>query len=167
MLTTLLLAALLAAAPTDWAAEFAVPPEPLTRADFEEPPKRDAGQVDAPSPEDIRRAAAALQAEMAADQVLATRAGQRLVLSALLCDATQLLVAPGRTTRAARDRLRSQAESAQLRLDVLALTPLACDAYPVERLVGCMGILPAAACTEDDELAAQVLAAERLASVSP
>ena len=144
MTTTLLLAALIAATPTDWAAEFAVPPEPLTRADFEEPPKRDAGQVDAPSPEDIRRAAAALQAEMAADQVLATRAGQRLVLSTLLCEAQQLVVAEGRTTRAARARLRAQAESAQLRLDVLALTQLACDSYPVERLVGCLGLLPSA-----------------------
>ena len=167
MLTTLLLVATLAGPPTDWADEFPPPTAgKMLAADFLDKPKRDSG-VDAPNPGDIRRMAAALQAEMAADQVLTTRAGQRLVLTALLCEATQLLVAEGRTTRAARDRLHAQAERSQLRLDVLAMQPLACDAWPVERLIGCLGILPQAACIDDDGLAALVRAAERLTEATP
>jgi hypothetical protein len=138
----------------DWAAEFAPSP------------KRDAGP-DAPSAEDIRRAAAALVAELAVDEVLATRAGQRLINSAILCQSVELLTAEGQSAAVARRQLAAAGVAATDRLERARIEPLACDAYPVERLVQCLGILPAAACTEDDELAAQLAAAERLASVTP
>jgi hypothetical protein len=171
MTTSLLLVSLLATVPTpateesvaelrapDWAAEFA---EPAARA---------------PSAGEARETATALQADLAADlaadAVLATRAGQRLVLSALLCEAVQrksdtgdkLEVLLTADVLAADKRADRDIESDRERLAVLGITPLACDAYPVERIVQCFSLLPSASCTEDDDLADQVHAAEKLAT---
>ena len=104
--------------------------------------------------------------------MLATRAGQRLVLSALLCEAVQrksdtgdkLEVLLTADVLAADKRADRDIESDRERLAVLGITPLACDAYPVERIVQCFSLLPSASCTEDDDLAAQVHVAERLAT---
>jgi hypothetical protein len=125
---------------------------------------RDAA-ADAPT---ARALMADFDAQIAADAVLSSRSGQRLVLSALLCEATELLTsADTHTTSAGRLRLAGQAESARVRLTVLNIEPLACDAWPVARLVQCLGLLPSLACSEDDVLAAQVATAERLAEVRP
>ena len=106
--------------------------------------------------------------QLAADAVLASRSGQRLVLSALLCEATSLLTSEDtHTTAAGRMRLVAQAETARERLAVLEIQPLACDAWPVARLVQCLDILPSISCTEDDVLQAQVATAERLMAVRP
>ena len=125
---------------------------------------RDAA-ADAPT---ARALMADFDAQIAADAVLSSRSGQRLVLSALLCEATELLTsADTHTTSAGRLRLAEQAESARVRLTVLNIEPLACNAWPVARLVQCLGILPSLACSEDDVLAAQVATAERIAEVRP
>jgi len=108
--------------------------------------------------------AADLVTAVATDAVITSRAGQRVVLSALLCEARALLISGDtHTTHAGRMRLIARQDRARLALDVLAIQPLACDAYPVERLVGCLGLLPGPECTTDADLAAQVRAAERLA----
>ena len=141
---------------------------PWARADFIDPP--DARPLD---PDAARAMAAALaQAAAEAEQVdalLATRQGQRIVNSAILCRVVVDLTAEGQSTTVARRRLAvlgeaaaSRMEHARIALDVLAIQPLACDAYPVERLVGCLGLLPGPECTTDADLAAQVRAAERL-----
>jgi len=158
MLTTLLFAITIAGPPDtpveetvgelrapDWAAEFAEPESPASSAD------------------DVRETAAALQSDLEADAVLATRAGQRLVLSALLCQSVELLTAEGKSTVTARRRLAAIGVEATERLEHAHITPLSCDSYPVARLVACLGLTPPAACTEDDELVAQVRASERLA----
>ena len=131
-------------------------------------------------PAQARATAAALQAEMdaatAADAVLATRAGQRLIYSAVLCEA-QLrksqtedklelaIVAPvlAADANAGRDIVR-----AKLRLQKAGIVPLACNLGPVAVIVDCLNsIVPSQACVDDDELAAQVAAAERLQAVHP
>ena len=107
--------------------------------------------------------AADLVTAVATDAVITSRAGQRVVLSALLCEARALLISEDtHTTHAGRMWLIARQDRARLALDVLAIQPLACDAYPVERLVGCLGLLPGPECTTDADLAAQVRAAERL-----
>lgn len=115
---------------------------------------------------------AAMDAELAVDAVLATRAGQRLVLSALLCEAVQRKSDCGdklevilRDDVLAADK-RTDRDIKRVRDDLArrAIAPLSCDTYPVERIVNCLGLLPSAACTEDDELAVQVHAAEKLAA---
>ena len=165
-MTPLLLALLLAGPPADWSAEFATPAEQLSLADMLDAPKRDAA-VDAPDPETIRATAAELDrefdADVAVDRLLATRAGQRLVNSALLCQSVELLTAEGKSTATARRRLAAIGVEATARLERAHIAPLSCDAYPVARLVNCMGLLPAAECTTDAELATAVRASERLA----
>jgi hypothetical protein len=163
-MTTTLLFALLLATPIDEPVRDLVAPD--WSAEFVASPKRDAGP-DAPSAEDIRRSAAALVAEMDADGVLSSRVGQRLINSAILCQSVELLTAEGQSAAVARRQLAAAGVAATDRLERARIEPLACDAYPVERLVQCLGLLPSAECTENDELAAQVLAAERLASVTP
>jgi len=95
--------------------------------------------------------------------VITSRAGQRIVLSALLCEARALLISEDtHTTHAGRMRLIARQDRARLALDVLEIQPLACDAYPVKRLDGCLGLLPGPECTTDTDLAAQVRTAEQL-----
>ncbi len=125
-------------------------------------------------PAQARETAAALQEEMdadlAADAVLATRAGQRLVLSALLCEAAQRKSDVGDQLElqlttdllVADKRADADIDRARERLAVLAIQPLACDTWAVGRVVNCLSLLPSVACTEDEALAAQVRAAERL-----
>ena len=125
-------------------------------------------------PAQARETAAALQAGMdaalATDAVLSTRAGQRLVLSALMCEALQRKADVGdqlelRLTAdvlTADKRADRDIERARERLAVLAIQPLACDTWAVGRVVNCLSLLPSVACTEDDELAAQVAAATKL-----
>ena len=99
----------------------------------------------------------------ATSQVISNRAGERVVLSALLCQAHQLLVSENtHTTRAGRAWLKAQQDRSQLQLDVLGIQPLACDTYPVTQLIDCLGLVPASKCTANSELAAQVRAAEKL-----
>ena len=115
---------------------------------------------------------AAMDAELAVDAVLATRAGQRLVLSALLCEAIQrkndcgdkLEIILHDDVLAADKRADKDIKRARDGLVGRAIVPLRCDVYPVERIVNCLSLLPSASCTEDDELAVQVRAAERLAA---
>ena len=134
---------------------------PWARADFIDPP--DARPLD---PDAARAMAAALaQAAAEAEQVdalLATRQGQRIVNSAILCRVVVDLTAEGQSTMAARRRLAVLGEAATARMEQARITPLACDVYPVERLVGCLGLLPGPECTADADLAVQVRAAERL-----
>ena len=107
--------------------------------------------------------AADLIAAAATSQVISSRAGERVVLSALLCQAHSLLVSEDtHTTHTGRMRLLAQQDHAQFALDVLAIQPLTCDAYPVKRLVQCLDIVPVPECTTNDELAAQVRASEKL-----
>ena len=107
--------------------------------------------------------AADLVTTSATDAVIFSRAGQRIVLSAMLCDASQRLIDP-RAAGQARRRAAHDLDQARERLAVLGIEALACDAYPVARLVGCLGIVPAAECTSNPELAVQVHAAEKLAT---
>ena len=127
-------------------------------------------------PAQVHETAAALQSEMlaanAADAVMSTRAGQRLVLSALLCEAILRksqtedklevsLVAPvlAADANAGRDIVR-----AKQRLQKAAILPLACNLGPVDAIVECLNsLLPSVSCTESDELAAQVRAAGKIA----
>lgn len=157
MLTSLLLAAILAVPDAGHAG-------PLTPADFADPPDAAPLEVDA-----ARAMAAALAADMdratQVDALLATRAGQRIVNSALLCQSVQDLLAEGRSTAAARRRLAAIGVAATDRLERARIVPLPCAAYPIERLVGCLGILPGAECATDAEMATQVRAAERLESM--
>ena len=164
MLTTLalLLATLASPDAADWAAAFpAEPAGALTSMDFADQP--DVPQLD-------RDAAAAMavalerdfEASVEVDLLLATRAGQRVVNSAILCRAVADLTAEGRSTSTARRRLAIIGEAATARMERARITPLACNSYPVERLVNCLGLLPSVECTEVDELATQVRAATRL-----
>ena len=163
MLTTLLtLTATLVAAP-DAGVGTLRPPFDWT-AEFRHRPASDAGA----DPDAARALAAALardmEAQARADALLATRAGQRLVNSAILCQVVAALMAEGRSTTTARRRLAVIGEAATARMERARIVPLACDAYPVERLVGCLGLLPGPECTTDADMAAQVRAAERLGS---
>jgi hypothetical protein len=142
------------AAAVDWSAEFPTAAAgALTPADFADPLQPDAA----------RSMVAALSAEQAVDQLLYTRAGQRLINSALLCQATELLTAPGPSAATARRRLAVIGVAATDRLERQRITPLACDAWPVARLIACLGLLPGPECSTDAELVTQVSAAERLA----
>jgi hypothetical protein len=127
----------------------------------------DAGHTpDALTPDAARAMATALERafddDVAVDALLATRQGQRIVNSALLCRSVEDLLAEGQSTAAARRRLAAVGVAATGRLEAARIAPLDCGAWPVERLTQCLGLLPSAACTEDDELAAQVRAAMRL-----
>ena len=95
---------------------------------------------------------------------LASRQNQRIIYSALLCQSVQLLTSPDdHSTEAARKRLVAIGLLATERLEKARIVPLACDAWPVARLVGCLGLLPGAECKDDPKLAELVAAAERIA----
>jgi hypothetical protein len=96
-------------------------------------------------------------------QVISSRAGERVVLSALLCQARQLLGNENtHTTRAGRRFLVAQQDRAQLGLDMFGIQSLACNAFPVVQLMDCLDLVPAPECTTNSELAAQVRAARKL-----
>ena len=168
MLTALLLLTATLAAPPDVGVGTLRPPFDWT-AEFRRPTP-DAG-ADSGAGADLgaaRAMAEALAREMEqsaqVEALLGTRAGQRIVNSAILCRVVSDLTAEGRSTVVARRRLAVVGEAATARLERARITPLACDAWPVERLVGCLGLLPGPECTTDADMAAQVRAAERLGS---
>lgn len=112
-----------------------------------------------------------LAAEVAVHLVLADRGQQRVVVSAMLCEARQRAVdtesalANGLTRPLARAAIRAAQDvaSAQKRLLALDVVPMACGHRDVERIINCLGLMPSQACVDDDELAAQLAAAARLA----
>ena len=102
---------------------------------------------------------AEFDADTAADQVLASSAGQQLILSTLLCEAqqrrrdlTDLLERGGDRGFVARQvRIAAARERrAQLGLS-MGLQPLACDAEPVTRLLVCLSIYAPTECATTDE----------------
>ena len=169
MLTTLAIAAFLAAPPAPWADPFA-PAGPLCMADFVDPPQPKAKPapylataeglewwaLDQDFAETVTKTAPLVE-------LMSSRQQQRIVYSALQCHAVQLLLAEGQTTEAARRRLVRVGTMAATRLERARITPLPCDSWPVERLAACLGLLPPAECTTDPDLALQVQAAERIA----
>jgi len=111
-----------------------------------------------------------LVATTATHQVLATSTGQRLILSALLCEAQQrkrdlddLLTRGGNQAFVARQvQIATERERwAQIGLS-MGLRPLACNTAPVSKLVQCLSIYASSECTTDVDLEAQMRAAERL-----
>jgi hypothetical protein len=143
---------------------------------------QDAGRLSAPDffePADRLDRAATLagalesefEAETAADQVLATPAGQTLILSTLLCEAQQtqddladLLARGGERAYVARQMRIAAHREQRARLGLsMGLQPLACDDAHVEKLLQCLSIYAPAECATDAALAAQVRASERLA----
>jgi tetratricopeptide (TPR) repeat protein len=112
----------------------------------------------------------AFENECAIDGALSTRFGQRLVLSAMLCESQlrkkeigdQLQNGPTWPLMTADRKAGADVIKARERLTILDIVPLQCDVWPVERIVQCMGLLPSISCTEDDELSAQVHAFEKL-----
>jgi hypothetical protein len=94
-------------------------------------------------------------------QVIASRDGERVVLSALLCQAQQRLQNT-HVTRIDRMQLKTQQDRTQLQLVVLDIQPLACNAPPVTQLLDCLGP-PRLECMTNHELAAEVHAARKLA----
>jgi hypothetical protein len=189
MLTTLLLASILAgppawtdpfvpAAPEHWVAYWparAPQPKPqptprLTRADF----------TDTPKPRPLTAADARAQAEAMATElvdeadvylVLANKRDRVVVLSAMICDARA-----SKDAAEAKNRLGildqplalsyvhdvEIIEAAELRLAVLAIAPLDCGLWPVERVVKCLSGTGPEICRTDAGLAAQVRAAKIL-----
>lgn len=95
-------------------------------------------------------------------EALATRQGQRIIYSALRCYSDALLASPGPITFSAYRRVVRVNTMSVDRLERAQIVPLACDAWPVERLVQCLGILPAPECSADPDLALQVKVATRL-----
>ena len=170
MVTAIILAAFLAAPP--WADPF-TPAGPLALTDFYAPPR----PPEKPSPYAHETAADGLewwaleqdwgQAVTEAAPVLTTlasRQNQRIVYSALQCHTLALLLDPDvHATETARKRLIAINLLATERLERARIVPLPCDAWPVARLVGCLGLLPSTECTTDAELAALAAAAERIA----
>ena len=170
MFAQILLAAFLAAPPATWADPFAPVEMRLTRADFFDPPQPKAKpQPYLASTEGLEWWAVGEdwgRAVTEAAPVLATmssRWNQRTIYSALQCHTLALLNAPGQTTETARKRLIAINLLATERLERAQITPLACDSWPVARIVSCLGLLPSAECTTDKDLALQVRAAERIA----
>ena len=169
MLTTIFLAAFLAAPPATWADPFA-PAGPLCLADFVDPPQPKAKPapylataeglewwaVEEDWGETVTKAAPLVE-------LMSHRQQQRIIYSALLCRSVEDLTAPGQTTETARRRLAAIGVLVTDRLERARIMPLACDAWPVERLVACLGLLPAAECTTDESLKLQMQAAERIA----
>ena len=135
---------------------------PLTHADF-----ADQSAVDA-----ARQIARAGLADLEADVILADSVQQRVLLSAMLCEAqqraadTEAALARGLTKILARAALRASADvdSAQLRLAVLRLAPLSCSASDVDLMTQCLGPVAPVSCESDDHMAAVSVAAERLAA---
>lgn len=172
MLTTIFLAAFLAAPPATWADPFA-PAGPLAIGDFYAPPR----PPEKPSPFANDETAADSLEWWALDQdwaetvakaaplveVMSTRQQQRIIYSALLCRAVEDLTAPGRSTETARRRLAAIGVLATDRLERARIVPLACAAWPVARLAACLGLLPGPECVTDESLKLQVQAAERIA----
>jgi hypothetical protein len=95
-------------------------------------------------------------------EVLSTRQGKRIIYSALLCHSEALLASPGPITDSAYRRLVRINTMAVDRLTRAQIVSLACDKWPVERLVQCLGLLPTPECSTDPNLALQVKAATRL-----
>jgi hypothetical protein len=151
MLTTLLLAATLAQA------------GPLAMADFVDSPAVDR--------DDVRFSAAAMSLDLDADALLSRPDQQRIVLSAMLCEArqrladTELALAAGLTRPLARAAIRAdqEARAASLRLQVMALCPMACGHREVQRVAECLAPAAPAWCSANPDVAAQVVAAERIA----
>lgn len=171
MLSQILLAAFLAAPP--WADPFA-PAGPLAPADFFEPNQPKA------KPAPYLASAEGLEwwaleqdwAETVAKaaplvEVMSSRQNQRIIYSALLCHAVQLLTADDHSTTTARKRLIAIGLLATERLEKARIVPLACGLYPVERLVNCLSLLPGPECSADTDLAAQYAAATRLEEATP
>jgi len=95
-------------------------------------------------------------------QVIASRDGERTVLSTLLCQAHKRLENK-HMTRIEHAKLVAQQERTQLQFTVLEIQPLACDAPPVTQLLDCLTPPPKRDCMTNRELAAQVHAAKKLA----
>ena len=151
MLTTLTLALMLAT-PTAG---------PLNHADFS-----DQSTIDA-----ARQIARDGLAELEADAILADSVQQRILLSAMLCEAkqrvtdTEAALSRGLTKPLARAALRASrdVDSARLRLAVLGMRPLSCGTSDVDLVAQCLGPVAPASCESDDHMAAVTAAAERLA----
>ena len=148
MTTTLLLSLLLAAGP-------------LNHADF-----ADQSTVDA-----ARQIARAGLADIEADAILADSVQQKILLSAMLCEAkqrvtdTEAALSRGLTKPLTRAALRASrdVDSARLRLAVLGMRPLSCGTSDVDLVAQCLGPVAPASCESDDHMAAVTAAAERLA----
>ena len=151
MLATLLLAATLAQA------------GPLAMTDFVDSPQADR--------DDVHFSAAAMSLDLDADALLSRPDQQRIVLSAMLCEARQRLadtetaLAAGLTRPLARAAIRAdqEARAAALRLQVMALRPMACGHREVQRVAECLAPAAPAWCSANPDVAAQVVAAERIA----
>lgn len=180
MLTTLAIAAFLAAPPAAKSDPFVARPVPAAKADpyaATELPQEHAGPLtagdflDERETKDLRDLAHALQIEQAADELLACPDQQRLILSAVLCEAqarkaaTEERLAAGLTKPLARASVKASrdVEDAQTKLAVLALDPLACTYSDVALLVSCMDPAAPAWCSVDPHMAAMLAAAERIA----
>jgi hypothetical protein len=169
MLTTLIIAAFLAAPPAPWADPFA-PAGPLCLADFVDPPQPKA------KPAPYLATAEGLE-WWALDQdwgetvsqvapmvnILATKRERWIINSAILCYVVQTLNVNDHSDERARRRLVSVGMTATDRLyRDRVKEPLSCDKWPVERLTKCIGLLPGPECSSESDLALQVMTALRL-----
>ena len=164
-MTALVLVALLLATP-DAAEPVGELPRPDWSLEFQPPPAADPAQA--------RETAAALQAEMdaeaAVDAVLSDPAQQRVVVSAMLCEArgrqrdTEAALARGLSKPLARAAIRAAQDvtAAETRLLVLGIVPMSCGHRDVERLVDCLSPAPETWCSLNTQIAVLVRAAEKL-----
>ena len=133
---------------------------------------------DAAALADAQQTAAALSADMDAalhvSTLLTSRRQQAIVLTALLCEAQlrkveaedKLETLLGADILAAKANASRDVRRATMRLQVMDLRPLSCEAGPVDDVVQCLhSLTPSIRCTDDDDLAVQVRAATSLAGV--
>ena len=133
---------------------------------------------DAAALADAQQTAAALASDMddalRVSTLLTSRRQQAIVLTALLCEAQlrkveaedKLETLLGADILAAKANASRDVKRAKMRLQVMSLAPLSCDAGPVDDVVQCLhSLTPSVRCTEDDNLATQARAATSLAGV--
>jgi hypothetical protein len=121
--------------------------------------------LDAPSALDDGDASDVLDGALV-EALVASRDGQRLALSTLLCEARQyrdaiqdrLLLKVTSSLKAEARRVDSRIVRAKAKLDILGLAPMGCDDVLVTRLMGCRELVPPSECESDEELATQTRA---------
>ena len=180
MFAQILLAAFLAAPPATKGDPFVPHPVPAAKLDpyaAEELPQEHAGKLMAADflsereTADLVTLAHQMEIELAADVLLGQPDQQRVILSAVLCEAqqrkadTEARIAQGLTKPLARAAVKAakDIEDAQTKLAVLGLDPYACTYSDVVDLLNCMDPAAPAWCAVDQRMAARLTAAERIA----